>query len=100
MQNQDAPENGSATVKLGQIVTTPGALEALEKAGRTLAEFLARHRTGDWGDVDAEDWRVNNEALSGGGRLLSAYTIGEGVRIWIITEADRSSTCVLLPDEY
>ncbi len=100
MQNQNAFQNRSVTVELGQIVSTPGALVALEKAGRMPAEFLARHRSGDWGEVDPEDWQANNEALSSGGRLLSAYTIGEGVRVWIITEADRSSTCVLLPEEY
>ena len=59
---------------LGQVVATPGALEALEKAGQTPAEFLDRHIRGDWGEVDAEDRQANEEARKNGGRILSAYT--------------------------
>jgi hypothetical protein len=86
--------------KLGQIVATPAALEELGKAGQAPWEFLARHAQGDWGDMDAEDRRLNDEAVKAGERILSAYTLKTGVRVWIITEADRSSTCILLPDEY
>jgi hypothetical protein len=86
--------------KLGQIVATPAALEALGKASQAPWEFLARHAQGDWGDLDAEDRRLNDEAVNAGERILSAYLLKSGVRIWIITEADRSSTCLLLPDEY
>jgi hypothetical protein len=64
------------------------------------AEFLARHRTGDWGEVDARDRAANDQALREGSRLLSAYRTARGVGLWIITEADRSSTCLLLPEEY
>jgi hypothetical protein len=84
----------------GQLVATPGALEALAQGGQTPAIFLARHLRGDWGEVDAEDWQLNDQALADGGRLLSAYTTLKGGRLWVITEADRSSTCILRPEEY
>ena len=86
--------------QLGQLLATPGALRALEEAGQSPAFFLDRHLAGDWGEVDAEDKRANDEALVTGERLLSAYRTLKGQRIWIITEADRSSTCCLLPEEY
>ena len=85
---------------LGQIVGTPGALEAIAQAGQTPAFFLNKHRSGDWGEVCDEDKRLNDQALVDGSRLLSAYRTLRGVKIWIITEADRSSTCCLLPEEY
>ena len=85
---------------LGKVVATPGALAAIEQAGQTPATFLDRHAKGDWGVVDGDDWVLNDEALEDGTRLLSAYRTGDDVRIWVITEADRSSTCILLPDEY
>lgn len=85
---------------LGQVVATPGALEALTVAGQSPVEFLSRHRRGDWGDVCRQDWSLNDESVSNGTRILSAYRTATGGRIWIITEADRSSTCVLLPEEY
>ena len=85
---------------LGQLVATPGALRALEEAGQSPGYFLDRHMVGDWGEVDAEDQRANDEALVSGERLLSAYKTLLGVRLWCITEADRSSTCLLLPEEY
>ena len=84
----------------GQIVATPGALEAFGRAGQNPAEFLRRHCSGDWGELDAEDWAANDRALQEGSRLLSAYKLRDGTKIWIITEADRSSTCLLLPEEY
>lgn len=84
--------------ELGRVVSTPGALEALTREDIDAA--LARHHRGDWGDISLSDWRVNEEALSVGLRLLSIYTAKGGKRFWIITEADRSSTCVLLPSEY
>jgi hypothetical protein len=85
---------------LGRTVATPGALAALVKAGQSPAEFLARHVRGDWGEVDAEDQKANDADIALGGRLLSAYKLSTGVKVWVITEADRSSTCVLLPEEY
>ena len=85
---------------LGKIVATPGALEALKYAEQTPVEFLSRHVAGDWGTVDAEDKRLNDEAIEIGSRILSAYVTRADVKLWIITEADRSSTCILLPSEY
>src|SRR5437870_4711127 len=85
---------------LGQTVATPGALQALKAAGQSPALFLSRHVQGDWGLVDAEDAQANQEALQNGGRLLSAYETGLGTRLWVLTEADRSVTTILLPDEY
>jgi hypothetical protein len=85
---------------LGQLVATPGALAALVASGQAPAEFLARHQAGDWGDLCPEDRRANEQALRQGARLLSAYHTAKGVKLWIITEADRSSTCILLPEEY
>jgi hypothetical protein len=86
--------------QLGQLVATPGALRALEEAGQSPAFFLEKHMSGDWGEVNDEDKRLNDEALVIGERLLSAYRTLKGVKFWIITEADRSSTCCLLPSEY
>jgi len=86
--------------KLGQVVATPGALRALEEAAQQPVEFLARHQSHDWGEVCAADKNANDRALVEGTRLLSAYTLRTGVRVWLITEADRSSTTILLPDEY
>lgn len=87
-------------LSLGRIVATPGALKAFETSGQTPNGFLARHAKGDWGDVDAEDKQANDDALVDGSRVLSSYRLRNGVKIWIITEADRSSTCCLLPEEY
>lgn len=85
---------------LGQIVATPGAFAALETAGHRPLEFLKRHVQGDWGELDPEDVEENELSLINGLRLLSAYTLKDGTRIWIITEADRSVTTILLPEEY
>jgi hypothetical protein len=85
---------------LGQLVATPGALEAMQRSGQTSDFFLDRHMRGDWGAVNLEDWRLNDEALKDGSRILSAYRTLKGTKIWIITEADRSVTTILLPDEY
>lgn len=84
----------------GRIVSTPGALQAMEDAGENPAFFLARHVAGDWGELDADDVKENEFSLSHGLRLLSAYTMRTGVKIWIITEADRNATTFLLPEEY
>jgi hypothetical protein len=86
--------------ELGRIVATPGALEAFREAGELEFPYLTRHLLGDWGEVDAHDRRANNRALKEGTRILSAYTLHGGERVWVITEADRSSTCILLPEEY
>jgi hypothetical protein len=91
------PRNGTARFALGQVVGTPGALRALAAAGKTPAEFLTRHVSGDWGDVSAETAHLND---GGGDRILSIYALADGQCIWVLTEADRSSTCILLPSEY
>lgn len=85
---------------LGRVVATPGALALLATVGADARTLLDRHAAGDWGDLDDEDRRANEHALRDGARILSAYAVGAGERLWIITEADRSSTCVLRPDEY
>ena len=85
---------------LGQTFITPGAEEALQIAGQTATEFLRRHMSGDWGDLSDDDVRENEFSLKEGLRLLSAYQTGKGQKIWIITEADRSATTILLPSEY
>lgn len=86
---------------LGQTVATPGVIALLKTAidHLALADAFARHVTGDWGDMPPEDCKANDESLIDGSRLMSAYTVG-GEKIWIITEADRSVTTALLPDEY
>jgi hypothetical protein len=79
---------------LGQIVATPGALAALEKAGQQPQEFLSRHICGQWGELSEEDRRENQFSLERGFRLLSSYRTNAGEKIWVITEADRSVTIV------
>ena len=85
---------------LGRVVATPGALSALEKAEQLPAEFLDRHVNGDWGEVPEADKQENELAVEQGLRILSAYTTSAGDRMWIVTEADRSATTILLPEEY
>jgi hypothetical protein len=85
---------------LGKVVATPAALESLERAKQTPVDLLKRHAKGDWGIVDAFDREQNEVALKQGDRILSAYFLKTGEKLWIITEADRSSTCILLPEEY
>jgi hypothetical protein len=85
---------------LGQTYVTPGAEEALMIAGQTGIEFLRRHMSNDWGDLSDDDVRENELSLKEGFRLLSAYRTAKGQKLWIITEADRSATTILLPSEY
>jgi hypothetical protein len=89
-----------AKFPLGQVVATPGALEAMAESGQAPSYFLMRHAEADWGEVDAEDWSLNDQAVLDGTRLLSAYRTLKGNKLWVITEADRSVTTILLPDEY
>jgi hypothetical protein len=86
---------------LGQTVSTPGALKALAQEGSSGLEFLSRHVSGDWGDLCEADRRENELSVKQGLRILSAYQLPRtGVKLWIITEADRSVTTFLLPSEY
>jgi len=83
---------------LGSVVITPNALGQLAPADIQLG--LHRHQAGDWGELCADDRRENDRALQDGTRLLSSYRSAGGVTFWIITEADRSSTTLLLPEDY
>ena len=85
---------------LGQTYITPGAEEALMIAGQTGIEFLRRHMCGDWSELSDDDARENELSLGEGFRVLSAYRTAKGQKLWIITEADRSGTTILLPSEY
>lgn len=84
--------------QLGQIVATPNALESVSPKEMDIA--LARHLQGDWGEVCEEDRKENELSLEKGFRLLSVYRTAIGIKFWIITEADRSVTTVLLPEDY
>jgi hypothetical protein len=86
--------------RLGRVVATPGALRALESAGDTPQRFLERHVCGDWGDLDEEDRQENALSLEHSFRLLSAYQTSTGEKFWVITEANRELTTILLPDDY
>lgn len=90
----------AARFLLGRVVATPGALQPFEDAGQHPTLFLTRHITGDWGELDEHDRAENELSVVRGFRILSAYTLSTGTRIWIITEADRSVTTLLLPSEY
>lgn len=85
---------------LGRVLATPAALDALSLADADPRAYLARHASGDWGDLGEEDKAANDAALATGARLLSAYTLSTDERLWIITEADRASTTLLLPLDY
>lgn len=86
---------------LGQLVFTPGAMELISRTRTNVLSLLRRHQHGDWGTVCEPDKRANDQSVKEGTRILSAYGLGaEQTRIWLITEADRSATTFLLPDEY
>ena len=85
---------------LGRLVATPGALNAMERSGEGPMNFLSRHARNDWGEVCPDDAKANDDALVQGERLLSSYRTRRGDKLWVITEADRSATTILLPDEY
>jgi hypothetical protein len=91
-----------ALFPLGQVVSTPGAIEAfMQEEGCGMSEFLLRHVSGDWGELDSFDKRQNDEAVSEGLRIFSVYVLPRTkIKIWVITEADRSATTFLLPSEY
>ena len=87
--------------KLGQVVATPGALRAIEENGIEAWSLLLRHANGDWGCVPEDDQLENQRSVEEGHRVMSSYAMNDrGDKLWVITEADRSSTCLLLPEEY
>jgi hypothetical protein len=87
-----------APLPLGRVVATPRALRVFMEAGGRPFDLLARHATGDWGELCAFDRRQNQVALREGYRVLSSYPVGREC-VWVITEADRSVTTILLPEE-
>ncbi len=94
-------ESAKPLFSLGRIVATPGALDALARAKQAPHDFLNRHVTGDWGsELPEEDKAENEYSLQHGFRILSSYTTAAGEKLWLITEADRSSTSLILPEEY
>ena len=103
MSTSVAPTARSRTrpvsLPLGHVVATPGALEVVRDHGLDVVGLLHRHRAGDWGAVSDHGARANDRAVEGGTRVLSAYETPGG-RLWILTEADRSATTVLLPSDY
>jgi|ERR1041384_2568961 hypothetical protein len=103
MQATNEPKRNTsqfARFPLGQTYLTPGAEEALLTAGQTGIEFLRRHVSGDWSGLPSRDAHQNEVSLQKGLRVFSAYQTSQGQKLWIITEADRSSTTILLPSEY
>jgi len=86
--------------EIGDLALTPGAERAVRAGFHTPAEFLLRHRHGDWGDLCPEDQRANEDGLRHGVRLLSSYRTRLDDKLWVITEWDRSATTILLPEEY
>lgn len=84
----------------GSVRGTPGAVKAMAEAKANGYTLLFRHVTGDWGEMDEEDQQANRLAVEEGGRVFSTYHLSTGIKIWIITEADRSMTTFLLPEEY
>jgi hypothetical protein len=93
-------EKPQVLFELGQIFLTPGAQEVLAESNQHPIIFLSRHQSGDFGEVCEDDKRENEISIKEGFRILSAYRTSLGVKLWIITEADRSSSCLLLPEEY
>ena len=87
-----------AKFRLGRIVATPNVLETITQDDILTA--IGRHQSGDWGDVNAEDRQTNDQALVQRTRILSVYHAANGTQFWLITEADRSTTSVLLPEDY
>ena len=90
--------SGSVKVPLGRTVATPAALAAVSPLD--IAAALRRHASCDWGEVDPDDRAANDDAVRSGERLLSVYLTASGTTFWVLTEADRSATTVLLPDDY
>lgn len=95
-----APERFQPLFALGALVATPAALETLNAHVIKFEDLLLRHVSGDWGNLEGDDQALNRQALEDGSRILSSYVLAPEVKVWIITEADRSVTTLLLPEEY
>ena len=89
-----------ARFNLGQVVATPAAIDALVDNEVTAIPYLLRHVMGDWGDMSDEDKAENDYAIGRHLRIFSAYTLPDGTKIWVLTEADRSATTILRPSDY
>lgn len=113
MSSNDKPNNGGKKAmmeeqqqvsgprfELGRTVGTPGAVAALQGNGVAPAELLDRHHRGDWGELSEEDRQENELSVKEGFRILSSYRLPDGQKVYVITEADRSSTTILLAREY
>lgn len=100
MTDPSVPALSQPRLPLGQLVATPAAVAALATAGVSVFKLLNRHARGDWGDLSAEDLALNDLAAITDQRVLSSYLLGNGQKVWIITEWDRSVTTVLLPEDY
>jgi len=87
-----------AVLRLGRILATPKARNSLTQDD--ILKGIQRHQAGDWGNLTEDNRTANDRALAHGARIISAYNAGNGNKFWIITEADRSATTVLLPEEY
>ena len=98
-EHQELAEK-AAKFELGQCVITPGAIVALTFNHVSPQLLLYRHSHGDYGDLSEEDKRLNDEAIETGDRILSAYSLADGEKVWIISEGDRSASTILLPSEY
>ena len=99
-ESKHQEEQKKPLFQLGQLVGTPGALDALLDADQDPAELLLRHVAGDWGDLDDEDKKENELSVKEGFRILSSYRLETGAKVWVITERDRSVTTILLPEDY
>lgn len=100
MTDPAVPDSPQPRLPLGRLLATPAALNALQTAGVSIFALVNRHSRGDWGDLSDEDRQHNDLAAIAGQRVLSAYPLPDGEKVWIITEWDRSATTVLLPDDY
>ncbi len=93
-------EQSPVLFPLGEVYLTIGAREALEESNQTPNEFLAKHQSGNYGDICKDDWEENELSVKEGFRILSSYKTSKDVKLWLIAEADRSATTLLLPEDY
>ena len=96
----DGTTAGAARFPLGRLFLTPGAIEALAESEQMPQEFINRHVRLEQGELCDEDHRENLFSIDKSLRIFSAFKTGKGIKLWVITEADRSATTLLLPGEY